>query len=102
MGAAWAEAVFHVLAHVDAGASAASCRDRVYVAWIEERLGPARGRALGDDVSTLGRALGDFETLARAQALAWVFADPDVARAWAERDLDAIEPPDGGGPRALA
>jgi hypothetical protein len=95
----WAEAVFHVLAHAP-GKSAASCWDRVYVAWIEERLGPASERSLGDDAATLATLLTDFEALARAQALAWVFPDPDAARAHAAEDLDAIA--GGVDERALA
>jgi hypothetical protein len=88
-----------VLAHVG-GANAASCGDRVYVAWIAERLGPASERALGEDATTLAGLLGDFEVLARVQALAWVFADPTAARACAELDLTEIRA--GVDTRALA
>ncbi|MBX3231626.1 MAG: hypothetical protein KIT84_23635 [Labilithrix sp.] len=80
----WAEAVFHVLAHVDVP-FASSCFDPVYIAWIRERL--------GRPVETLAHEMFALthDTFARAQALAWVFGSADENRRWSDRDLDEIE-----------
>lgn len=91
----WTESVFHVLAHVDVGPIAASCFAPSYVRWIEERLGPARDRALGEDIAVLSAiAGGEHDLLARAQALAWVFASAEAVGRIADRELSVLRSED--------
>lgn len=84
----WPELVFHVLAHVEVTAHLpSSLFDPVYVRWVEETLGPASSRTLGEDVGVIGLALGDHEALARVQLLAWLFDDAEAARAVSAREI---------------
>ncbi len=90
--ASWLDLVFHVLAHVEGTAGlAASIYDPVYVAFAEAHLGPAAGRTLGGDRSLLAAALPAQEQLARAQLLAWLFADVEQARACERRELRELK-----------
>src|SRR4051812_8712443 len=84
---AWAEAVFHVLAHVDVGRVPASCHDPQWIAWAEARFGPADERALGEDVRVIAGALATHDALARAQTLAWLWTEPSAVRAATRKDL---------------
>lgn len=81
----WAEAVFHVLAHVDVG-FASSCFSRAYVTWIEARSPGAAERA-----HLPAFLVQTHDTLARAQALAWVFASAESNRRWSDCNLDEVE-----------
>lgn len=98
---AWAEAVFHVLAHVDVGRVAASCHDARWIAWAEARLGPAAERALGQDLGVIGGALATHDALARAQVLAWLWTDGASVRAATRSDLAELTPADVADETAL-
>jgi hypothetical protein len=102
IAAPWADAVFHVLAHVEAGALAASCWNRVYVAWVAERLGAATERALTEDARVIAGAASTHDALARIQALAWLFETEDDARAATEKDLNELTENDVRSKLALA
>lgn len=70
----WADAVFHVLAHVDGG-TAASCFSPTYCEWAASRLGAPSSRTLAEDIEAL-RTLAHpdvDQSFARAQAIAWIF-----------------------------
>lgn len=83
----WADAVFHVLAHVDAR-GAASCFSPAYRAWAEAKLG--RARSLDEDARVLARLGGEL-AFASAQAIAWVFHSAKAVRAATDHELrDAI------------
>lgn len=98
----WAEAVFHVLAHVRGTAHlAASAYDAGYVADVARQLGPAGQRQLGDDAVMLGHLLGTHDVLAAAQCLAWLFRSPARAEAAAGRDLADLAPEDVDAPALL-
>ena len=98
---AWAEAVFHVLAHVDVGRIASSCHDASWIAWAEARLGPAADRALAQDVRVIASALASHDALARAQVLAWLWTDAAGARAATLRDLTQLTDADVADAAAL-
>lgn len=98
----WMDLVFHVLAHVEGTAGlAASNFDPVYVAFAEALLGPASDRTLGGDRSLLAAALPTHARLARAQLVAWLFADLDQAVACSSRDLRDLRPEDVARPWLL-
>ncbi|MCU0657693.1 MAG: hypothetical protein MUF64_21260 [Polyangiaceae bacterium] len=81
-GRSWAELVFHVLAHVEQGATLApSLFDERYIEQAARWLGPSQGRALGEDAQALGLLLRDHEAMAQAQGLAWLFDDVEEALA---------------------
>lgn len=90
-GRPWAEAVFHVLAHVPTRV-AASLWDQEYVRRCAETLGSAAHRPLGEDARVLARLLDDHEVLARVQLLAWLFVEVGRARSVALVDLAALSP----------
>lgn len=99
---AWAEAVFHVLAHVSATAHLApSLHDPAYVEAARRALGPAEARALGEDARLLGGLLPTFASLAGAQELAWLFRSAERAGACAGRDLDDLGADDVDAPDLL-
>lgn len=87
--ASWAEAVFHVLAHVDAGPLASSCHDRGWIAYAAEHFGPASQRELSEDAALLARHLGTHDLLARAHCLAWLWT-AEEACAHAAYDLASL------------
>jgi len=97
---AWADLVFHVLAHVRATAALApSVYDATYVEEVAKAVGPASERPLGEDAENLGRVLTTHESLAQAQLLAWLFHSIERARRCEERDLaelgkDDVDRPD--------
>lgn len=98
----WAEAVFHVLAHVRATAHlAASAYDADYVAAIALQLGPAARRALRDDAALLGHLLSTHDALAAAQVLAWLFRSPARAAAASGLDLADLAPDQVDAPALL-
>jgi hypothetical protein len=102
LAGAWAEAVFHVLAHVGATAHlASSVYGSAYVAAARGILGPAEERLLGEDARLLGGLLSTFASLARAQSLAWLFRSIDRASACAGRDLGALTEADVDAPELL-
>jgi hypothetical protein len=98
---AWAEAVFHVLAHVDVGRLAASCHDPGWIAWAEARFGRANGRALGEDCRVIASALASHDALARAQALASLWTDAAAVRAATRCDLAELADADVADSAAL-
>jgi len=98
----WTEAVFHVLAHVDARGLAASCFDPICVAWARDRLGPIAGRALAEDVEVLRRSATSHDVLARAQALAWVFTSREESERAVDRPLASLTASDVASDEALA
>src|SRR5690242_9125689 len=90
-GPAWADLVFHVLAHVEeTEALPSSVSDAAYRAFVESHLGPASERALSGDARVLGEALRDHGELSRVQALAAVFRDPEHAARVRGRDLATL------------
>lgn len=90
-GPPWADLVFHVLAHVERNeALPSSVSDRAYRTFVEAHLGPASERALGGDTQVLGEVLRDHAELARVQALAAVFRDPQHAARVRGRDLTTL------------
>ena len=97
----WARAVLHVLAHVDVGAVAASCHCPSWIAWAEERLGPAEERPLAEDARTLARVAGAHDVLARAHGVVWLFDGADDARAVAGKDLADLRDDEVRRPTAL-
>lgn len=98
----WAEAVFHVLAHVDVGPRAASCHAPAYVAAARALLGPASERELGADARALASLLGAHDHLASVQALAWLWRDAHEVEAAVGRDLAELAPESVRSERALA
>ena len=98
----WAEAVLHVLAHVDARGLAASCHDVRWVAWAEQHLGCAADRSLEQDARVLAGVLTTHEQLAAAHALAWAWNDEAQVRAAAGRDLSQLGEADVADAAALA
>ena len=97
----WAETVLHVLAHVNVGSVAASCHSPAWIAWAEERLGPAGERLLAEDARTLAQVARTHEVLARAHAVIWLFDDDKDASAVASRDLAELADADVKRPLAL-
>jgi len=98
----WAEAVFHVLAHVDVGAVPPSCHEPGWIRWSEARLGPAADRELGEDVRVLAGVLATHEALAAANLLAWLWKDSAAARAATDRELASLGPAEVDDPGALS
>src|SRR6185312_13532879 len=99
----WAEAVFHVLAHVGATARlASSVYDPAYVAAVRGVLGAAEERLLGEDARLLGEIVPTFGALARVQGLAWLFRSRERVVACAGRDLGALAEADVDAPELLA
>lgn len=89
----WAEAVFHVLAHVRASARLpASLWEPAWVDFVERVAGPASERLLAEDAAVLGELLSSHEALSRAQLLAWAFRDLARARAGAAVELSQLQP----------
>jgi hypothetical protein len=89
---AWADSVFHVLAHVDGSADQpASLFDADYQRFCGEHLGPVSQRALGDDRLALGALLRGHDDLARVQLLAWLYHEPSRALADTAIDVGALE-----------
>lgn len=97
----WAEAVFHVLAHVDVGPIAPSCHEPAWIRWAEARLGRATDRELGDDVRVLASALATHDALAAANLLAWLWKDGAAVRAATDRELASLGAADVADPAAL-
>ena len=88
----WADAVFHVLAHVDARGAASSCFSPAYCSWAEQKLGAAGARALEEDARVLAElARADEAAFAWAQALAWVFHSAESVRAATDHELGDTE-----------
>jgi hypothetical protein len=88
---AWADLVFHVLAHVrQTSALAASVYDPDYVRFVERHLGPAASRSLGADSEVLGRIVTTHPALSRIGLLAWLFREIEPARRLASVDLAAL------------
>jgi hypothetical protein len=83
----WADVVFHVLAHVP-GRLPSSLHSHAYQRFVADLVGPASERALGEDARVLGELLTDHASLAAVQALAWLWREPEHARA--EQELDAL------------
>jgi len=99
---AWAERVFHVLAHVRATAHLApSVYDPRWIARVERVLGPARTRTLAEDAATLGVLAPDHHTLAHLQLVAWLFDTPAQAEACADRELARLAPHEVAAPEIL-
>jgi hypothetical protein len=98
---AWAELVFHVLAHVRGGV-AASAFDPTWIAFAERHLGAASARHLGEDAALLAGAATSHDALAELQLLAWLFEDSARAAACAERTLAELTPADVDDPAVLA
>lgn len=100
---AWADLVFHVLAHVHASRHLrASLFDSTYVRFAEGHLGPSSNRHLAEDADVLGRCLPDDASLARAQGLAWLFESVEHAERTAAHDLANLAPSDVSDPARLA
>lgn len=98
----WAEAVFHVLAHVRATAHLApSAYDPSYVAEAARALGPAEERLLAADAARIGALATTFDAMVDVEQLAWLFDSPGRARACVERDLAVLEASDVDHPRSL-
>jgi len=99
----WADLVFHVLAHVRAGAELApSLYDPAYTAWAERALGPASGRALAEDLRALGALLATHEAQATAQLVACLFDTAEEAGAHADRALAELSSAEVRAPEVLA
>jgi hypothetical protein len=89
----WADLVFHVLAHVAAGAHLApSLHDARYVQQAAAHLGPAHQRPLAEDARALGALLRDHDSMARAQHLAWLFRSTEEALAAGASPLASLRP----------
>lgn len=99
--APWAEAVLHVLAHVDVGRVAASCFCAAWIAEARARFGPAEARTLAEDARLLASAAGTHEALARVHAVIWLFDGEEDASAVREHDLADLDPPEVRSPPAL-
>lgn len=98
----WAEAVFHVLAHVGATAHLpSSLFDPSYVDWVATVVGPAQERQLGEDAALLGSLLPTHESLAAVQVLAWLFDSAEQVRAAADRTLSELTPSQVAEPQLL-
>lgn len=83
----WADAVFHVLAHVDVP-FASSSFSSAYCAWAEQKLGKAGARPLAEDVRVLADlARANPGAFATVQALAWVFRSAESVQNAADREL---------------
>lgn len=99
---AWADLIFHVLAHVEATAPLSpSVYDAAYVAQCASVLGPASARALGKDAAVLGQVLTTHTDLARAQLLAWLFTSVLRAQRVHGRELAHLQPSDVDRPEVL-
>jgi len=91
LGPEWADLAFHVLAHVIGPTRfPSSLHDPRYVSFVERHLGPASARPLGEDADALGRILTSHELVARAEWVAFLFADANAARSAAKRDLTEL------------
>lgn len=98
----WADAVFHVLAHVPAPGQA-TCFSPVYCTWIAKRIGPPPPE-LVEDAQVLAEIarnapMGSF---ASAQALAWAFASPEKVAELVDRPLAQIRREEAADASALA
>lgn len=98
---AYAELVFHVLAHVRVDAPA-SLYDPIWVSLAERQLGPASARTLAEDAGALGVLAPDHAALAGAQLVAWLFRDLERASACAARPLEELGASDVEAPELLA
>lgn len=78
-GPTWASAVFHVLAHVDAGSMPASVHDPRYIEHCAEILGDAAARPLGARVERLAALITSHAQYASLQTLAALFDDASTA-----------------------
>lgn len=98
----WAEAVFHVLAHVRATAHLApSAYNPSYVTEAARALGRAEDRLLAADAARIGALAATFEQMADVEQLAWLFDSPGRARACVDRDLADLRASDVDHPRFL-
>lgn len=83
-----AELFFHVLAHVEGTRKLpASVHSPAYVAWAQGLLGDPERRTLAEDARLLAGAFPTHEALARLQALARVFVEPERVLAVGARPL---------------
>jgi hypothetical protein len=90
-GPAWADLVFHVLAHVQGGRRfASSLEDPLYRGFCERHLGPADARSLGEDARHLSQVLTSHEVLARLQWVAFLFDDVRAAGSVGARELTEL------------
>jgi hypothetical protein len=86
----WAEAVFHVLAHLPAHGLPSSLYAPWYVQFAESELGAATQRLLAEDLAVLGVLLRDHDALLAAQNVAWLWTDREKALLCAERELPIL------------
>ncbi|MBI3203624.1 MAG: hypothetical protein HYZ29_18950 [Myxococcales bacterium] len=98
---AYAELVFHVLAHVRSDVPA-SLYDPAWIELAARHLGAAGGRTLAEDAVALRALAPDHAALASAQLVAWLFRDLERASACAARPLEELGPDDVGAPELLA
>ena len=102
LGPAWADLVFHVLAHVrPIGPFPSSLFDETYIAFAARHAGPPSNRALETDVATLARIVTSHESLARLQWVARLFEDPIAAQAVARCELSELRDHDVADAAAL-
>ena len=102
LGPAWADLVFHVLAHVrPARAFPSSLFDETYIAFAARHAGPPSNRVLEADAATLARIATSHESLARLQWVARLFENPFSAGAVARRDLSELRDHDVADAAAL-
>jgi hypothetical protein len=98
----WAEAVFHVLAHVGATAALpSSLHNTEWIDYAARRVGVAETRSLGEDAAVLGKTLNTDRSLAQAQLLAWLFESMDRVHAVQRRSLVDLDPSDVDRPAVL-
>lgn len=98
----WAEAVFHVLAHLPAHGLPSSLYAPWYVELAESELGAASQRLLAEDVAVLGALLRDHDALVAAQNVAWLWRESTKALAFAERELPSLTDADVDDAQVLA
>jgi hypothetical protein len=84
---AWADLVFHVLAHLPSSVPA-SVFDARYVAFSARHLGPAS--ELARELAPLGAIAADHARFATLQGLAFLFSTPLEAARFVNRDLAEI------------
>lgn len=97
----WAEAVFHVLAHLPAHGLPSSLYAPWYVQFAESELGAASQRLLAEDVAVLGALLRDHDALVAAQNIAWLWRESAKALVCAERELPTLTDADVDDAQAL-
>ncbi len=100
MTASFTDLVFHVLAHVEVDVPAGAF-DATYVRWVEEHLGPASERELGESAREVARVASTHELLGAAQRLAWLFRDGERARPAFAHALGELAPADVDAPAVL-